>query len=591
MASSPPPTQVARFGEFSADFQTGELFRNGSKLKLHGQPFEILAVLLEHPGRLVTREELRRRLWPSDTFVDFEHGLNAAVNRLREVLGDSADQPRFIETVPRRGYKFIAALSNPPDPQRSPTSSHSIRRPILLAGLGMLAILVLTVATLWFRATRSPKVTSWTQLSFGKQAIPRIFATDGSRIYFTARKNSTRVAYVSIKGGDYTLLNLPFQGSALESVSPDGSMLLIATRREDRVDEGLLWLVPAAGGGPRRLSGNGGHDGAWSLDGRHLVYAFDQDLYMADGDGENARKLVALTGKPFWIRWSPDSARLRFTVSDPNNGENNLWECRSDGSHLHRLSFSGKPRIQECCGEWTPDGRYFLFTRARDNLRPMDMHGEIYAIRDSGLLAHLAKASPLTNGPLDMIAAVSAPGGKKLFVLAKQTSAELFKYDLNARKISPYLSGVSTGEAATSPDGRWVAYAEMRGQDSILWRSKADGSDRIQLTFPPVQAGWVSWSPDSKQITYFAKRPDGPWRIYLVSVNGGTPRALSPQDHSYVDPEWSPDGHSLMFGRTPNNWWLEVPDAKTISILNLDTSQITTLPGSQGLFSGRWSPN
>ena len=100
----------ARFGPFEVDLHTHELWKHGTRLKLVGQPFEILAVLLSRPGELVTRDEMRDRLWPSDTFVDFNHGLNAAVNKLREALSDSAENPRYIETLPRRGYRFMAAI-------------------------------------------------------------------------------------------------------------------------------------------------------------------------------------------------------------------------------------------------------------------------------------------------------------------------------------------------------------------------------------------------------------------------------------------------------------------------------------------------
>src|SRR5450631_875003 len=100
----------ARFGPFEVDLHTHELWKFGTRLKLVGQPFEILVVLLSKPGELVTREELRTRLWPGDTFVDFNHGLNAAVNKLREALSDSAENPRYVETLPRRGYRFIATV-------------------------------------------------------------------------------------------------------------------------------------------------------------------------------------------------------------------------------------------------------------------------------------------------------------------------------------------------------------------------------------------------------------------------------------------------------------------------------------------------
>ena len=103
---------ILRFAEYEADLRSGELRRQGHRLKLQEKPFQVLAVLLQRPGELVTREELRQSLWPADTFVDFEHGLNTAVNKVREALHDSANNPRFIETLPRRGYKFIGEVSN-----------------------------------------------------------------------------------------------------------------------------------------------------------------------------------------------------------------------------------------------------------------------------------------------------------------------------------------------------------------------------------------------------------------------------------------------------------------------------------------------
>src|SRR5690349_8261786 len=113
MASQPQNVRVVRFGVFEADLQARELRKSGLKIKIHDQPFQVLALLLEHPGEIVTREDLHQRIWTADTFVDFDHGLNTAVNKLREALGDSADSPRFVETVPRRGYRFLAPVEVP----------------------------------------------------------------------------------------------------------------------------------------------------------------------------------------------------------------------------------------------------------------------------------------------------------------------------------------------------------------------------------------------------------------------------------------------------------------------------------------------
>jgi len=117
--TEPRPAPLFRFGAFEADAATGELRRQGVRLKLNAQPFQVLIMLLERPGDLVTREEISRRLWPDGTFVDYEHGLNAAVNRIREALGDTASHPRFVETLARRGYRFVAPVERvgPEGPQ------------------------------------------------------------------------------------------------------------------------------------------------------------------------------------------------------------------------------------------------------------------------------------------------------------------------------------------------------------------------------------------------------------------------------------------------------------------------------------------
>src|SRR5215207_2545558 len=164
------PASLVRFGAFQLDLQTGELQKGGARINLPDQPFRVLATLLERPGELVTREVLRQRLWSAETFVDFEHGLNAAVRRLRDALGDSADVPRFIETLPRRGYRFIVPVIQPPateeassrpeEPTKSealPTPAVTLARPLTRARvLGVIATVVLVAAAvLWAFGYRS----------------------------------------------------------------------------------------------------------------------------------------------------------------------------------------------------------------------------------------------------------------------------------------------------------------------------------------------------------------------------------------------------------------------------------------------------
>ena len=132
------PPQTVRFGSFQLDLRAAELTRNGIKIKLGEQPFQVLAALLDHPGEIVTREELRQRLWHADTFVDFEHSLNTAVNRLRQVLEDSPDHPHFIDTLPRHGYRFIAKVEKPGSGSQRSGVSRQMR---VVAGLLAIAML------------------------------------------------------------------------------------------------------------------------------------------------------------------------------------------------------------------------------------------------------------------------------------------------------------------------------------------------------------------------------------------------------------------------------------------------------------------
>lgn len=196
------------------------------------------------------------------------------------------------------------------------------------------------------------------------------------------------------------------------------------------------------------------------------------------------------------------------------------------------------------------------------------------------------KPVQLTASPLSLSSPLPSKDGKKLFLIGQTYRGELTRYDAKSGQLIPFLSGISAEYVAFSKDGQWVTYVAYR--EGTLWRCKLDGSERLQLTYPPMYPVLPRWSPDGKKIIFFefALSADKPARLYEVSPDGGSPRPLLPDDRSQqLDPNWSPDGTKIVFGNESND------PQSAIHILDLTTHQVSSLPASQGLYSPRWSPD
>ncbi len=251
-------------------------------------------------------------------------------------------------------------------------------------------------------------------------------------------------------------------------------------------------------------------------------------------------------------------------------------EVSADGTHLRPLLPGWNNPSAECCGSWTPDGRYFIFTARRNG------RWDIWAIREKAGFLRKPDRAPiqLTAGPLNFSSPLPSADGKRLFVIGGQSRGEVMRYDAKSKQFVPFLPGTSAEALEFSRDGAWVAYVTLPG--GILWRSKLDGSERRQLTFPPMQAHGPRWSPDRKRIAFFAQVPGKPWKLFLVSADGGVPQQLTSEDKIEYDPYWSPDGNSLVFDNRPKS---------SIRIIDLATQHLTELPGSNGLWIPYWSPD
>ena len=448
----------------------------------------------------------------------------------------------------------------------------------LVIGLAAVVVVALVLVYWLMPPLPPPSVSGYVQLTH--DGLPKnLVGTDGSRLYLQERGSGYTfpIAQVSVTGGDVSPIRAPSPYMRLLNVSPDGSDLLVPNAPGPTA-EGPLWALPILGGSPRRLADAAGQAGAWSPDGKKLVYAKGDDLYLASSDGTDSRKLASLPGRTYVPAWSPDGREIRFTVTDAKTLIRSLWQVSADGTKLHQLLPGWHSKSGECCGKWTPDGEYFVF----------ESQGQIWAMREAGSFPHKVSRAPvqLTSGAIAYFDPLPGKDGKKLYAVAGFRRGELERYDSKAKAFAPYLGGISAGDVAFSKDGQWVAYVSY--PDWTLWRSKADGSDKLQLSFPPLQAVLPRWSPDGKEIVFYAFQQGAPARIYLVSADGGTPRELMPAPNNsqpQFDPVWSPDGNSIAFSGGSSS----MSATTAVHVLDLKTHHISTLPGSEGLFSPRWS--
>src|SRR6516164_1956604 len=391
-----------RFGSFELDRQSGELYKHGLKLKLQGHPIQILDMLLERPGELVTREKIQQKLWPSEseTFVDFEHGLNTAVRKLRQALGDEAETPQYIETLPRRGYRFVGEVADKEvpatpdllfgsqsgfpinaiqpevaaDTQSEPSEATQRTTRLSLRPLIALALLATAFGAAWvlrnrfvrpapLQVTATKQITFNGMVGYGTSTVEnyRSLQTDGRRIYFTTATLTAPLRSVAVNGGEETTIQTSFKEPVILHLSPNGEYLLVRNvLGESGSPEAQLWLVATNGGATRRLGNIDAQDAAFAPDGKTIVFAKGQALFMTDTQGAAPVKLADVAGYPFWLRWSPDGQRMRFSVQEATTQKSSLWEMGPDGK-LRPLLSTWEKGQQVCCGIWTADGRNFLF--------------------------------------------------------------------------------------------------------------------------------------------------------------------------------------------------------------------------------------
>ncbi len=470
--------------------------------------------------------------------------------------------------------RAVAAVSD----RRAGMGPAQVRRRWTTAVVGVAALVAAgMVVALLLRTPPPPRVLGIHQITHTGREKGWL-VTDGVRIYFieVLAGHGTPMA-VPAAGGDAVPIPMPLKDAFLTGISADNSELTVGSPAPEG-GHNMIWRLPVLGGSARRVGDLVVDNAADTPDGRGLIYAKGWDVYFANADGAGSRKLLSAPGDPYFFRYSPDGSRLRFTVWDLKRNGPSIWEASPGGSNLHRFLPDWNPGGTECCGTWTSDGKYYVFQAT------VAGSTNLWALREGGLFRKRAREPvQLTTGPMQYALPVVSKDGKKIFFVGTQSSAELSVYDSRLHEFVPFLGGIPAESVSFSKDGQWVAYVRL--PEGTLWRMRMDGTDQLQLTFPPMKVFLPRWSPDGKRLAFSDEPPDGHSKVYTVPADGSALEALTSGEYHAHDPTWSPDGNAVMFDHNAN-----VPDSG-IRVLNLQTHAITELPGSKGIFSARWSPD
>jgi Tol biopolymer transport system component len=512
-----------------------------------------------------------------DIPTELERIINKALEKDRDVRYQSAAELRADLKRLKRDTSSAKATVAAATATQSRTGKPKWMRSTIAA-----IALLLVAALVWFLMPAPiPKVTGTTQITHDGFPITNML-TDGSRLYaLEGRPEGMVLAEVSTSGGESSVVPVPLQEMVVHDISPDHSQLLMGEMTTSGQGETPLWAVPLPVGSPHRVGDILASSASWSHDGKQLVFGTASALLIAKANGTEPHQVASVIGHPFSPQFSPEDDRIRFSVqTSALNME--LWEVGTDGHNLHQLFAGWHNPSQECCGRWTADGSYYVFQSGSGT-----SESNVFAMPDRRSIFSKVPRQPvqMTNGPLLYGNIVPDLGGKRLFVQGTQPRGELVRYDATSKQFVPFLGGISATDVDFSRDGKWVTYVSV--PDLSLWRSRVDGTSRLQLTYAPAVAGLPRWSPDGTKIVYHSADLGKPWKMFLISAQGGKAEELLPEKVAEIDANWSPDGTRLAFGRLPTG----NTENYAVYLLDMKTRQVSELPGSTGLFSPRWSPD
>jgi serine/threonine protein kinase len=440
------------------------------------------------------------------------------------------------------------------------------------------SIVLVSIALIawWMRPPSMPVVEDVRQLTNdgNLKATFSTIASDGSRVYFDEMDSGNPISMqVSATGGQATPVPTTFRTSGgTAGLLPDNSALMVFGNGFP----GGLWLLPLPAGQPRRLGDISVNDAGFFPDGR-IVFVNGPALYFADKDGTNGRKITDFAGTGGWPSVSPDGKRIRFTIQG-DDLTSSLWELAANGAGLHQILKGWHDPPNECCGKWTRDGKYFVFQYLNEG------RWDLWALREQNDWFHrTTQPVRLTNGPLSYTLPCPSRDSDQLFTVGSKRRGELVRYDARTQQYVPYAGGPSAIDARVSPDGKWVVYLSY--PDHTLWRSRPDGTERMQLTYLPMVVLFPSISPDGTKIAFGGFRRDlRNVSLHIISIEGGPPEKITGAGAM----AWSPGGKSIAFTAPAPGKHQAEKDFLQDYVVDLQTKKVSAVPDSVGLSQPFW---
>lgn len=589
--------RIARFGTYEVDLAAGQLRKAGLRIRLQDHPFQILRVLLERPGEVVTREELQRRLWPADTFVDFEHGVNTAITKLRQALSDEADNPRYIETLPRRGYRFLAPVTfggtnGPAAPQSAePASANGAAKPDLAESGALSFPGWRPAAHLQLRSVL------W-------MAVLVFLCGLGSASWFFLSRPNPRPSWSEVRIAP--LNGLPHESDV--AFSPDGSQVAFVWSGEppERVH---IYVSQVGAGSPRRLTTSPWWEVApiWSPDGKYLAFMrFSTDpqvsgIYIASSLGGSERKVFPVVPENTTkeIDWSPDGKYLAFAERSSPAEPARIFALSLDNLERSELTFPPQGILGDSSPTFSPDGKSLAFLRDyldTQEIFVMSAHGGtprqvtfdkriiqgvswnadgrsfIYSSNRAGTPSlwriSTDRGTPERlpfGGGARAVRPTVARRGNRLAYTNVTYSSDIWRAELpspgssTAPKLSPPAKFITSTELEEGPqysrDGKRIVFQSTRTGNYEIWRCDVDGSNLVQLThMEGPLTGTPRWSPDGREIV-FDSRPAGHSHLFVIHAEGGQPRQVTSGDSENSVADWSADGQYIYYGSSRSGTW------------------------------------